>query len=151
MTVDYLRLIPEDPSYIPATQNQSVAMEEFSRLLPAGVEIEISVYDTAQFIDQGENFEQVSCPFCGSKLATDWWQDAMDEAYKNLFENLSVTLPCCTRQTSLNNLDYRMPAGFARFVLSACNPNLGRNLTDSELEPIERVLNCKIRQICSTY
>ena len=151
MSVEYLQLIPHDPIYIPPAQDQPIALEALSRLLLEAAEIQILVYDTVQFIDQGENWESLSCPLCGSRLATGWWQDAMDEAYKTQFENLSITLPCCTRRTSLNNLDYQLPAGFARFVLSARNPNLGRNLTDSELEPIERVLNCRIRQIYSTY
>lgn len=75
----------------------------------------------------------------------------MDIAYKNSFENLSVTLSCCHQQTSLNSLHYQMPAGFARFVISARNPDLGRDLTDDELEPIKKVLNCKIKQIWAMY
>jgi hypothetical protein len=150
MSVEYLQLIPEDPYYIPPTQAQSVAQEELFRLLPRAAEISMFVYDTAQFIDQGENFESVSCPFCSNDLRN-WWRSAMNTAYKTLFENLSVTLPCCHEQTSLNNLRYQMPAGFARFVLSARNPDFGRNLTDDELEPIERVLNCKIKQIWARY
>lgn len=150
MSVEYVQLIPEYPYYIPPKQAQSVAQEALSRLLPRAAEISISVYDTAQFIDQGENFERVSCPFCSADLRS-WWGSAMNTAYKNRFENLSVTLPCCHRQTSLNNLRYQMPAGFARFVLSARNPDSGRNLTDDELEPIERELNCKIKQIWARY
>jgi len=150
MSVEYLQLIPEDPYYIPPKQAQSVAREELSRLLPRSVEISISVYDKAQFIDQGENFEGVSCPFCNADLRS-WWGSAMDTAYKGLFKNLSVTLPCCHGQTLLNNLRYQMPAGFAQFVLSARNPDFGRNLTDDELEPIERALNCKVKQIWAIY
>lgn len=150
MTLEYLQLIPEDPYYIPPTNAQSIALEELSRLLPEAAEISIAVYETTQFIDQGQNFESVSCPFCSNDLGS-WWRNAMDTAYKTLFENLSVTLPCCHQQTSLNHLCYQMPAGFARFVLSVENPSSGRTLMDDELEPIERVLNCKIKQIWATY
>lgn len=150
MSVEYLQLIPEDPYYTPPKQAQSVAQEKLSRLLPGAAKISTSVYDTVQFIDQGENFESVSCPFCNNDLKN-WWGSAMDAAYKTLFKNLSVTLPCCHGQTSLNNLRYQMPTGFTQFVLSARNPDFGRNLTDDELEPIGRVLNCKIRQIWAMY
>lgn len=150
MSVEYLRLIPNDPYYIPPKQTDAVAQEKLSQLIPRATEITVTVYETVQFIDQGGNFESVSCPYCGKDLQG-WWQKAMDGTYKTQFENLTVTLPCCYRQTSLNDLHYQMQAGFARFVLSVCNPDLGRKLTESELEPIERLLNCKIRQIWASY
>ncbi|WP_088892891.1 hypothetical protein [Leptolyngbya ohadii] len=151
MSVEYLQLIPHNPSYIPPEQDQSIALEALARLLPEAAGIEILIYDSVQFIDQGENWESLCCSLCSSCLAIDWWQNSMDKAYETLFDNLSVTLPCCGRQTSLNDLNYQMPAGFSQFVLSIRDPNLGRNLTDSELEPIEKVLNCKVKQIWSRY
>lgn len=33
-------------------------------------------------------------------------------------------MPCCGVTVSLNDLDYLSPAGFARFVLEAMNPNV---------------------------
>jgi hypothetical protein len=150
MSDTYLRLIPNDPYYIPPKQAHSVAQEKLSQLIPKATEVTVAVYDTAQFVDQGRYFESVSCPYCGKDL-NGWWQKAMDIAYKTQFDNLAVTLPCCYKQTSLNELNYQMQAGFARFVLSVLGPQLDSDLTESELEPIERLLNCKIRQIWARY
>lgn len=149
MTVTYLRLIPDDPYYVPPTQAQSVAQQELSQLLPKAAEISTTVSDTAKFVDQGENFESVSCPFCDNDLE-EWWKDAMNEAYKTLFENLTIVLPCCHQQTSLNDLHYQFPAGFSRFVLSARNPD-SYDLATGELEQIGTILGCRIKQIWATY
>lgn len=145
MSATYLQLIPNDPYYVPPTQAQSIAKETLRQLF-SQAEIFLTVNDTTQFVDQGENFERVSCPFCDTDLLG-WWQDAMSAAYETLFENLSITLPCCDQQSSLDELRYQLPAGFARFILSVRNPNFSRDLLDDELEPIEKVLNCKIKQI----
>lgn len=151
MSGHYLRLIPAEPHYIPPEQVHSVAIAELSRLAPDAKEIFVEIYDAVQFIDQGENFESVSCPLCGSDLKQ-WWGGAMDAAYKTRFEDLSVTMPCCGGQTSLNQLRYQCPAGFARFVLSAYNPNLSdEDLTASDLAAIEKILDCKIRLVWAMY
>ncbi|MBD2092787.1 hypothetical protein H6F67_23320 [Microcoleus sp. FACHB-1515] len=148
MSVLYLRLIPTSLHYIPPESTHSVAQEALSRLFPEG-DIYLEVYKTTEFIDQGENFEYVRCPFCGADLVA-WWGDAMDAAYEAAFEDLSITTPCCHQQTSLEKLDYRAPAGFARFVLSVRNPNRG-DLTEREIELIETILNCKLKQVWAMY
>jgi hypothetical protein len=57
----------------------------------------------------------------------------MDASYRSAFEDLAVRTPCCHTDTTLNELDYDWPAGFARFVLEARNP--GRYPVEAENWP----------------
>jgi hypothetical protein len=78
-----------------------------------------------------------------------WWQKAMSAAYQTHFSDLSVHLPCCNATSSLNDLLYDSPAGFARFELIVRNPN-GR-VEDAQLEQLEMVLGCTLREIWAHY
>ena len=44
------------------------------------------------------------------------WQAEMDRAYQSNFEDLSFHTPC-NHSSSLNDLSYVAPAGFASFVI----------------------------------
>ena len=50
------------------------------------------------------------------------WTEAIHAAAAAGFADLDVRVPCCRSKTSLNDLDYRGPAVFARFVLEATEP-----------------------------
>lgn len=150
MSVDYLQLIPSDPLHVPPAEAQLAARDKLLQIIPLSPEITVEAFATPQFIDQGENFERVSCPFCNQILKNNWWGKVMDKAYENLFDDLTVILRCCDRQSSLNDLSYELPAGFSCFVLSARNPNRD-DLTNAEKVAIEAVLNCKIKLIRATY
>ncbi|MDY7041417.1 MAG: hypothetical protein SVX38_11190, partial [Chloroflexota bacterium] len=125
------------------------AYDLLSNYLPGSDEIDYEVTETIRFIDQGENWERVLCPVCGTELDTIWWQEAMDTAYQLGFTDLLVNLPCCSAVSSLNDLQYEWPAGFARFTLEARNP--GTDLNDDELKLLEQVLGCKLRKIWAHY
>jgi hypothetical protein len=101
---------------------------------------------TIQFIDPGGNFERVLCPTCASDI-TDWWTTAMDAAWQSSFADLSISVPCCGITTSLNDLQYEWPAGFARFTLAARNPNLERELSFKQLDELQEILGCRLRQV----
>ena len=77
------------------------------------------------------------------------WKEAMDEAYKNKFMDLSVVVPCCNSKTSLNELKYEWPAGFAQFGIEIVNPN--RDISGGELHSIEIILDTKLRKIWAHY
>ena len=145
MSDSFLRLIPVDPTFVPTTE----AIGRARTLLRSMVLDQIVTSDTSdevRFVDQGENFEQLRCPFCEAELDSEWWKDAMDRAYETHFENLKVRVPCCGRETSLNDLDYRGPAGFARFLLEVENPS-GDELEAQYIAQLEGVLGTKLRQI----
>ena len=67
-------------------------------------------------------------------------------AFEAGFATLTVTVPCCGGQVSLNDLRYDWPCGFARFELEAWNPNRDR-LTADELAQLAAALGCEVRQI----
>ncbi len=117
--------------------------------VPLADEVTLVVSPAVEFIDHGGNFERVECSRCGAALKEDWWSDAMDAAYETRFANLLTNVPCCGETVSLNDLRYVMPAGFARFVLTARNP--GRGCTSDEILNLEQVVGCKLRVIWARY
>ena len=52
--------------------------------------------------------------------------------------------------TALDRLDYEWPAGFARFVLEASNPNVSE-LPGQQMRALGRMLGCRLRQIWARY
>ncbi len=59
---------------------------------------------------------------------------------------LVVTVPCCDVETSLNELVYDWPMGFARFRIEILYPNRAW-LTDEELTALTDALGHPLRQI----
>ena len=105
--------------------------------------------EEVRFIDQGSNFEGVYCPACSADL-DQWWKEAMDRAWQTRFANLAAVVPCCGSATSLNDLRYVWPAGFARFVLEAKNPGI-TDLAHHDLAQLETTLGCRLRRIWAHY
>ncbi len=145
-----LRLIAIDPKYIPTTAAAELARQTLARLVPGAEEVTATITDDVQFVDQGANFERVLCPKCGIALTEEWWQARMDEAATTRFAALEVVTPCCSTQTSLNDLTYEWPAGFARFVLEAMNPKV-REVPQEDIEQISAILDAPLRTIWAHY
>jgi hypothetical protein len=148
MSEAHLHIIPADPTYVPASEQIKRARDVLVSFWP-DAELALDELDSIQFIDQGSNFESVRCPNCNADLDLTWWQGVMNKAAETNFENLRVVTPCCSNSTSLNNLLYHLPAGFARFVISIREPH--RNLTQHEIEIISKSINCDVRIIWSHY
>jgi hypothetical protein len=157
----YLSLIPEEPSYVPTTEAQSRALDAFRAFLTRKAfhfldktknEIEVEVSEDIRFVDQGVSFESVSCPGCGAEIKTKSWKKWMDRSHQSKFIDRSITMPCCGCETDLNALRYDWPAGFARFVLRAVNPEIENGLLPADkLSVLEQILGCKLRQIATWY
>lgn len=73
----------------------------------------------------------------------------MNKAHQKQYMDLNVIVPCCESRTSLNELKYEWPTGFSRFSIEILNPN--RDLTDTELQSIETILDSKLRKIRAHY
>jgi hypothetical protein len=151
MSDNFLRLIPTVPNYVPTKRAQVVAHRLLQSFAPKADEIRTQVSEQVEFIDQGVNFERVSCPLCGKQLSQDWWASTMEAACANGFEELAVLMPCCNAKSSLNDLTYEWPAGFARFVLEAMNPGIDINLATGQVQELEIVLGCSLRTIWAHY
>ena len=61
--------------------------------------------------------------------------------------SLAVETPCCGRATSLNDLDYVLPQGFACTAIELMNG--GRDLEPEEREQVEAALGLPVRIIWS--
>jgi hypothetical protein len=103
-------------------------------------------HDEPVFWDAGGNFERVLCPSCGTEVATDWWQQRMFAAWDTGCRSLDVTTLCCGAPTTLNDLVYEWPQGFARWVLEIKNPRR-QFLTDQELDALAGTVGHPLREI----
>jgi hypothetical protein len=145
----FLRLIPDDPARVPSATAREQALLLLRRALPAADDVTSQVTEEVRFVDCGDNFEAVLCPRCGADVG-EWWSVAMEAGQEQGFRDLRITTPCCGRRTTLNELSYSWPAGFARFTLQALNPRLG-SLPDRVRQRLEEVLGCSVRIIWAHY
>lgn len=143
----YYELIPTIPDYVPDAAARERAHERFASFVGNAAGVTMEVREHVEFVPCMGNFESVSCPVCGTMLDDGWWLRAMDAAYgERGFVDLRVTMPCCGAATSLNDLNYHFPQGFARFVLSAFEPGIS-DLEDWQVRELEDILGCKLRKI----
>ncbi len=154
VSVFFLNLIPVDPAWVPAPDRASQSIAAFERHILSADEIKAEFLDGIQFVDQGSNFESVSCPSCGRVLDLAWWGEKMDAAWLddlNRFGDLSIRTPCCDAGSSLNDLAYESPAGFASFALRARNPSPAGWLPAAQLADIATALGSPLRQVSAHY
>ena len=145
MSDNWIAVIPENPEHIPSAECQNQALSFFWSIAPEADEIEIRLSDHLMFFDCGANLESISCPNCGKGIPIDWWQDRMGEDYE--FTSLkSHALPCCEKLSTLAELEYDWPQGFAKFGIDAMNPKIGI-LSDEEKGKFEEILGTPLRII----
>lgn len=150
MSDNFIRFIPVDPAYVADSVVLEQAREYLSTVVPEATQVTARITDEVVFIDQGANFKRVSCPQCGQELDVAWWQDAMGVADERDFATLQIATPCCGAATSLNDLEYDWPAGFARLVLEAMNPNV-RDIDEAEVAALSSILGTPLRRIWAHY
>ncbi|HEX3538836.1 MAG TPA: hypothetical protein VHT75_00205 [Acidimicrobiales bacterium] len=150
MSANLLRLVPTDPAWVPDDLQQARGIKAIRRVCPIAEEISAATTEDIRFVDAGSNFETVRCPGCRTEITYSEWQTGMDEALKSAFNSLDLELPCCGCWTTLNDLEYEWPQGFARWVLTAASP--GRlELSDDELSVIAEAVGHDLRQIWAHY
>ena len=146
MSDNWIVYISNEPDWQPSREAADAAAQILRRMAPDADEIEVEFNSDIQFIDCGSNFETVRCPACDTDL-TDWWSEAMEQAYANRFEDLSVHTPCCATATSLNDLRYDWPVGFAKFSLSARNAGIGTPSPEQDAEMANALGLAVVRRI----
>lgn len=149
MSENVLKLIPVLPDFVPGDAELQRTCERTALLFHGAGEVSCEVAEHVRFVDQGQNWERVLCPVCASELDDRWWQHAMNTAHQTRFEDLSVVLPCCCEASSLSDLVYEWPAGFARFTIQVRSP--GRDIDDQQLEDLGKSLGCELRKIWARY
>jgi len=144
-----LKLIPSSHIYVPKEYSKQRAIASVDVLFPLADSIHFKQSDNPEFVDPGINLERIICPNCSTVIDETWWKEAIDKAYNNKFMDLSIVVPCCNSKTSLNELKYEWPAGFAKFSIEILNPI--RDISDEELHDIETILKTKLRKIWGHY
>lgn len=152
MSDNYLTVIPTDPHWQPTRAAADRAKAALSALLPdadARRGLEAFWHDTVEVVHCGANLKTIRCPHCGADSG-DWWAEAVQERYDEGFSTLQVTVPCCGAETSLNELAYDWPMGFASFRIAALYPNRGW-LTEEELASVTAAVGHPLRQILAHF
>lgn len=142
---DYVvKIIPTDYTYS-VTKEQADCILKFIMSKINADNIKTSIYETPAFVDSGSNLAAISCPHCGTQLDFSWWGEAMDTASEDHFKELSIIMPCCGKGSTLNDLLYDFPCGFACIEFDILNPS-----ADFDKEPlsiIKDLLGCPIRMV----
>ena len=148
MSDTWLRIIPDQPNFVPDQDQQQQALAYLRTVVVPDAEVHTSVKEQVDFLDCGVNFEGVSCPSCGAEIGIDVWQDWMDVDYDGrgfvLGEHM---MPCCGARHTLHELRYDRAQGFGRFELIAMNPPIGE-LSKEQRDRLEQMLGCPVRVIC---
>lgn len=150
MSEHFITLIPANPTFAASAEALKKAGELLSTFMPIADHVEMHAAEEVIFVDQGENFERVLCPRCHKELGTAWWQEAMSKAYQSRFRALDIVTPCCAFSTSLNELEYQLPAGFARCWLRVREPGQ-KEVSPGQLAQLEAILGTTLRQIWTHY
>jgi hypothetical protein len=148
MPSTFLKIIPTNPSYVPDEMAQEEGRVILSKLYKPS-EIEFHNTSEIEFIDQGSNFENVSCNLCQQEIDMEYWQSTMDKSFETQFSNLIFVTPCCSCNTSLNDLNYTSPAGFAKYVICIGNPE--RELEGMILQHLQTILGTPLRFVWAHY
>jgi hypothetical protein len=149
MSISIIRLIPDDPRFIPVHSAQVEAEKLVTSMLPKAEKVIVIVTENINFVDPGGNLERIFCPICGSEISLEWWKQAMSKAYETKFTDLTVEMPHCGQLSSLNELRYVWEAGFARFVIEAHDPQ--DDITNEELTLIGAQIGCDLKKIRAHY
>ena len=144
MSDHIIKIIPADP-YFRLAEHKALELTEFLKSRIEADSIDALIHETPVFVDCGGNLERILCPFCKSALGFDWWGKAMNASYEHNFEKLSVTLPCCGRESSLNDLRYDFPCGFSSIEFSILNPRT--ELEKDCLDTLQELIGTPVRKI----
>lgn len=148
MSEGIIRVIPANETTIfPQSVLDKVTAYLNSRLNAES--IRVMIYDKTEFVDCGSNMEKIVCPVCGLPISFEWWGEAMGKASSTGFSDLSVKLPCCGEDNSLNDLKYHFSCGFARWVIEIVNPSIA--ISKEVMEEIELLVGTKLRLIEAHY
>ncbi|MGW3098741.1 hypothetical protein ACWDCC_35470 [Streptomyces sp. NPDC001102] len=141
-------MIPTDPYWQPGRDAAERASAALSRILPDDARrgLEAKWHDSVEVVWCGVNLKRILCPRCGAECDPGWWAEAVSQRCDEGFAALVVTVPCCEAETSLNDLVYDWPMGFARFRIEVLYPNRSW-LADEELATLADALGHPLRQI----
>lgn len=152
---NYLRLIPTAPTWEPDAEAATVATEYVAGLFAgpgdSAGEVTHEFYGKVAVIDSGVNTDSAKCTRCGDPIDLAWVFEVIEQRADDL-SHLDAVLPCCGERSSLNDLEYDWPMGFASFEI--CVLNGARDpyeLQRGELERLGSLLGHPVRQVLAHY
>lgn len=150
MSDHFLVVVPADPKA--ALPEMADTLRDALASIAGTKEARIKDYGKLQFIDCGEAFQGIACPFCGGEITIEQWHVWMDEDWhgEDGFHLHRHETHCCKQDTNLNALTYTPHQGFARWFVSARNDGRGP-LSQDEIAALEKVVEIPLRAIAQMY
>jgi len=75
----------------------------------------------------------------------------IDEQSENgELEESVIEMPCCNATVKTTDLEFKWPAGFSKFELSALNPDI-EPLSKEQISALSKILDCELKQIWAHY
>lgn len=142
------KIIPVWHDFAAEKEKVKAAVTYIKEIAP-DCQVTVEISETTQFVDCGGELEEITCPNCGESVSFDWWGEAMETAGENGFSDLSVKLPCCGCDSSLNALKYHLPCGFARLEIGI--ENLEKSFDEEQLSEIGKILGTDVKVILARY
>ena len=143
---NYVYVIPTEPQWRPTSIQHAAALAALGAMTPRARQISAATTETPTFFDAGANTERVTCPACGTELDWKWFGDRMNAAYAIGFSDLRIVTPCCATATTLNDLIYEWPMGFACWAAEVWGPNRFE-FDATEIEALSKALGHGIRVV----
>ncbi len=150
-----MNVIPADPDYVPSDTQAAAALKRLVELVNDAEYPKFQIHASPQFVDIGEWMDSVQCPECENIVDP---FEPYDEALHDWFSELrslvkagpgtAVTLPQCGHTSTAEDLRFRCPTGYARTVLTVCNPLETFPPVDQKiLSEIGEILGCEVREV----
>lgn len=143
-----LKLIPFNIGIIPENMDIDILKAFLDKIDFNYENINLKLQNNVSFVDCGQNLSSIKCNHCFSD-ASEWWAEYMTESEENNYTNRMFITPCCSKNSSLEDLKYNHQVGFSRFILEISNPS--RNITDEELVKISNIFRCTLKIIVARY
>ncbi len=139
LTTKIISVIP----YSKAVFNHAAEIESYIKNI-TDAQTEAFESNSINFVDCGSELEEIICPCCKNKVDMDWWNETVNDLYDTGFSDLNVEMYCCGRRISVNDLEYRLPCGFAsaEFRIKGDIP-----LSDDEIKVLGYIINEDVRVI----
>ncbi len=147
MSQTIMKLIPAKVGAIPKSMDKIIIVKTLKEAEINYESLRIVETKGIQFIDCGNNLEYVRCPHC-YRDALRWWGEAMSRSEATGFTYRDVVTPCCHESVKLEDLEYCLASGFARFVIELRGAD---DLTDSDLFTFSTIMGMAFIKVNTRY
>jgi hypothetical protein len=79
MSDNSISLVPVDSQYIPPHESWERARGLLASFTPKAEKVSATAFQHVHVVHPIENFDRVSCSFCGREISAEWWEQAVEE------------------------------------------------------------------------